>query len=88
VVGRLDHIFKGELDVAEAQVLQETQDALEVLIVRRDSYDESSERHLLKEFRSRLGSAIELRLRYVDSIPREANGKFRAVKSKVGRLDS
>ena len=86
MVGRLDHIFKGELDVAEAQVLQETRDALEVLIVRRDSYDESSERHLLKEFRSRLGSAIELRLRYVDSIPREANGKFRAVKSKIGRL--
>ncbi len=87
MVGRLDHIFKGELDVAEAQVLQETQDALEVLIVRRDSYDENSERHLLEEFRSRLGKAIELRLRYVDSIPREANGKFRAVKSKVGRLN-
>jgi phenylacetate-CoA ligase len=88
LVGRLDHIFKGELDVAEAQILQETQDALEVLVVRRDSYDENSERHLLKECRSRLGSAIELRLRYVDSIPREPNGKFRAVKSKVGRLDS
>jgi phenylacetate-CoA ligase len=85
-IGRLDHIFKGELDVAEAQVLQETQDALDVLVVRRDSYDEKSERHLLEEFRSRVGSAIEVRLRYVDSIPREPNGKFRAVKSKVGRL--
>jgi phenylacetate-CoA ligase len=87
-IGRLDHIFKGELDVAEAQVLQETQDALDVLIVRRPPYDEDSERHLVKEFRSRVGNSIELRLHYVDTIPREINGKLRAVKSKVGRLIS
>ena len=37
--------------------------------------------------RSLGADAIELRLRYVDSIPREANGKFRAVKSKIGRLN-
>ena len=54
--------------------------------MRRDSYDATSERGLLKEFRSRLGDRIEIELRYVDGIPREPNGKFRAVKSKVGRL--
>lgn len=86
LVGRLDHIFKEQLDVAEAQVLQETRDALDVLVVRRDSYDDDSERSLLKEFRSRLGDEIAIRLRYVDAIPREPNGKLRAVKSAVGRL--
>lgn len=86
LVGRLDHIFKEQLDVAEAQVLQETRDALEVLVVRHPSYDEASERRLLAEFRSRLGEAMRYDLRYVDAIPREKNGKFRAVKSKVGRL--
>jgi len=86
LVGRLDHIFKEQLDVAEAQVLQETRDALDVLVVRRASYDGDSERSLLKEFRSRLGDEIAIRLRYVDAIPREPNGKLRAVKSAVGRL--
>jgi len=85
LVGRLDHIFKEQLDVAEAQILQETERALDVLLVRRPSYDEASEEKLLAEFRSRLGEAIRIDLRYVDAIPREPNGKFRAVKSKVGR---
>ncbi len=30
LVGRLDHIFKEQLDVAEAQIVQETRDAVEV----------------------------------------------------------
>jgi phenylacetate-CoA ligase len=86
LVGRLDHIFKEQLQVAEAQVLQETSDALEVLVVRRSGYDDAAERALLKEFRTRLGEEIAIELRYVDAIPREANGKLRAVKSAVGRL--
>jgi len=86
LVGRLDHIFKEQLDVAEAQVLQETPAALDVLIVRRPGYGAASEQSLLKEFRSRLGEEIAIDLRYVDAIPRESNGKFRAVKSAVGKL--
>jgi phenylacetate-CoA ligase len=86
LVGRLDHIFKEQLDVAEAQVLQQTRDALEVLVVRRPEYGDASERALLKEFRDRLGDQIRIELRYVESIPREPNGKLRAVKSAVGRL--
>ena len=85
-VGRLDHIFKEQLDVAEAQVLQEDTSALEIRVVRRPSFSEASERSLRKEFRARLGEEIALEFRYVDSIPREPNGKLRAVKSAVGRL--
>ena len=79
--------WSSQLDVAEAQILQETAEALEVLVVRRPSYDEASEGKLLQEFRSRLGEAIRIELRYVEAIPREPNGKFRAVKSRVGRLN-
>jgi phenylacetate-CoA ligase len=86
LVGRLDHIFKEQLDVAEAQVLQETRDSLDVRVVRRPSFDDSSERKLMAEFRARLGEDIRIDLHYVDAIAREANGKFRAVKSKVGSL--
>jgi hypothetical protein len=40
---------------------------------------------VIKQIRSRLGFEIEIRIRLVNSIPREPNGKFRAVKSAVGR---
>ncbi len=83
-VGRLDHIFKDQLDIGEAQILQDDATAIEVRFVPRDCFDERSERALVKEIRSRLGDEIRVDLRRVDEIPREANGKFRAVKSKVG----
>jgi len=85
LVGRLDHIFKDQLRIAEAQILQETREAIEVRLVPRGEWDAASERDLVKEIRSRLGDEIRIDLRPVDSIPREPNGKFRAVKSKVGR---
>jgi phenylacetate-CoA ligase len=86
LVGRLDHIFKQQLDVAEAQIVQETKDAVTVRVVRRPSWSAASERGLLKEIRSRLGDAIRVDFVYLEAIERERNGKFRAVKSAVGRL--
>jgi phenylacetate-CoA ligase len=84
-IGRMDHIFKEQLDVAEAQILQEEAAAIEVLIVPRPSYAPATESALLREIRSRVGQEIRVDLRCVEEIPREPNGKFRAVKSSVGR---
>ncbi len=84
-IGRLDHIFKEQLDVAEAQILQEEKDSIEVRVVPRASYDERAEAALRKEIRARLGERIRIDVLVVPEIAREANGKFRAVKSKVGR---
>jgi phenylacetate-CoA ligase len=86
LVGRLDHVFKEQLEVAEAQILQNTKDAIDVLIVPRGNYTELSQRRLLREIRSRLGDQIAIHIRPVANIPREPNGKFRAVKSRVGRI--
>jgi phenylacetate-CoA ligase len=86
-VGRMDHIFKEQREVAEAQILQENAAEIEVLIVPLANYDERSERNVIREFRSRLGTEIGIRLRQVEEIPREPNGKFRAVKSVVGKLE-
>ena len=88
MIGRLDHIFKEQLDVTEAQILQATPKSIEVRLVPRATYTDASERGLLKEFRSRVGEDIEIKIRLVDDIPREPNGKFRAVKSNVGRSAS
>jgi phenylacetate-CoA ligase len=84
-IGRLDHIFKEQLDVAEAQILQDTAEAIEVRLVPRSTFGARAEEALLKEIRARLGDDIRIDLRRVEAIPRESNGKFRAVKSTVGR---
>jgi phenylacetate-CoA ligase len=83
-IGRLDHIFKDQLDIAEAQILQDESGRLRVLVVRRDNYTQTSERELLKQFRTRVGDEIAIEIAYCDSIDREPNGKFRAVKSAIG----
>ncbi len=84
-IGRLDHIFKLQTDVVEAQILQHRKDRIEVLLVVRPSYNATSEQSLLREFHSRLGDAMQIEFRKVAAIPREANGKFRAVKSFLGK---
>ncbi len=86
MVGRLDHIFKEQYDVAEAQILQEDAHAIEVLVVPGETWNEASQNRLLKEIRSRLGDEIEIEVRMVNDIAREPNGKFRAVKSRIGRI--
>jgi phenylacetate-CoA ligase len=88
LIGRLDHIFKQQLDVAEAQILQEVPEAIEVLVVPRASFSRHSERGLIKEIRARVGDEIEVGIRLVERVPREPNGKLRAVKSRVGRIDA
>jgi hypothetical protein len=56
--------------------------------VPRASWGPAAERSLRKEIRSRLGPEIGVTIRLVDAIPREPNGKFRGVKSRVGMLPS
>jgi phenylacetate-coenzyme A ligase PaaK-like adenylate-forming protein len=84
-IGRLDHIFKGETAVAEAQILQESAESIEIRVVPRARFDDESLQSLLAETRSRLGDEIGIDVTLVDAIERESNGKFRAVKSKIGR---
>lgn len=85
-IGRLDHIFKDLRCVAEAQIVQETPAAIELRLVPSESWEATSEAAVLGEVRSRLGEEIRVDIQLVREIPREANGKFRAVKSSVGRL--
>jgi phenylacetate-CoA ligase len=85
LVGRMDHVFKDQHDVAEAQIVQEEARSIEIRIVPHATWTQASERSVRKEIRARLGEQIEIRIELVESIARESNGKFRAVKSSVGR---
>jgi len=86
-VGRMDHIFKSMAQIEEAQILQDSPSSIDVLLVPGPRYDSTSEAKLRREFRSRLGSEIRVDLHCVESIDREPNGKFRAVKSTIAQPD-
>ncbi|MGA7731701.1 MAG: AMP-binding protein [Chloroflexia bacterium] len=82
-VGRLDPIFKAHLPVIEAQVIQETLDCLRVRYVPAPGFTAASGRSIVERLQERMG-AVRVVLEEVEQVPREANGKFRAVICKIG----
>jgi phenylacetate-CoA ligase len=88
LVGRLDHIFKEQYEIEEAQIVQENVHSIEVLVVAGTGFGVRDRKSLEREVHARLGERIRVNIRQVASIPREPNGKFRAVRSLVGRIES
>lgn len=82
-IGRLDFVFKGIDHVAEAQLIQDSPEHLQVLVVPRVEYVDGDSRRILGALRERLGSDMRIEIRQVDHIPRTAGGKFRYVVSHV-----
>ena len=79
-VGRLDPVFKADMPIREAQVIQETRHDLRVLIVPASGYSVATESDIVTRLRDRVGE-MEVSVDVVDAIPRAANGKFKAVVS-------
>ena len=79
MIGRLDHIYKGLHNIAEAQIVQERLDEVRILVVPFGGFSKSEESRLLSNARSRLGQNITIKVECVPSIPRTRNGKFRGV---------
>ncbi len=78
-VGRLDHIFKDMVNIAEAQIRQEKAGNLIFSVVKGSDYSADDERALLDETRKRLGNEIRVDIEYRGSIPRTRSGKLRLV---------
>jgi phenylacetate-CoA ligase len=83
LVGRMDHVFKGRYDIAEAQIVQDEIDALRVLVVPANDWKEGSAQGLERALHDRLGMRMRVEILLTDQIEREPNGKLRAVKSRV-----
>lgn len=81
-IGRLDPVFKADLPIREAQIIQESLDCIQVMFVPAAGLRQSHIKDLERRLTDRLGE-MEIRLTSVDSIPRGPNGKFRAVISKL-----
>jgi phenylacetate-CoA ligase len=78
---RFDYIFKHAPNVRECQVVQERLGEITLRLVRRHVYDTNDERTLREEVRKWISPTLGVSFDYISEIPREANGKFRAVKS-------
>jgi phenylacetate-CoA ligase len=81
-IGRLDPVFKADLPIREAQIIQETSTQLRVLFVPTTAFQDEDGTALIRRIRDRVGE-MDIVLEQVDEVPRTANGKFRAVISHI-----
>jgi phenylacetate-coenzyme A ligase PaaK-like adenylate-forming protein len=77
-IGRLDPIFKVDLPILEAQIVQESLDQITVRYIPTSEFTLDTGEIIIKRLMDRMGK-ISVNLEAVNAIPREANGKFRAV---------
>jgi phenylacetate-CoA ligase len=80
---RFDYLFKDTHHIREVQVVQREPGAIALRIVRRGGYSTRDESFLREELRKWISPTLGVSFEYIDEIPREANGKFRAVVSEL-----
>lgn len=86
-MGRLDPVFKSDLPVREAQIVQESLGRIVVNYVPDPEFRlEVHGRSLQARLQERLGRC-EIVLQEVGEVPRTANGKFRAVICRLSPAD-
>jgi phenylacetate-CoA ligase len=82
-VGRMDPVFKADLSIREAQIVQEELDVVRVRVAPGAEFGARQEEELKRRIRQRLGEGMRVEVERVKEIERGAGGKFRAVISKV-----
>ena len=81
-VGRLDPVFKTQLPLSEAQIIQETLKSVRVRYVSSPGFTQETARLIKKRLQDRMG-AVEVILDSVTEIPRGPNGKFQSVICRI-----
>lgn len=79
-IGRLDPVFKADIPIQEAQIIQEDLETVRIKYIPGPEYDH--DQLLSQRLHERLGN-MNFIFERVESIPRGSNGKFKAVISKV-----
>jgi phenylacetate-CoA ligase len=80
-LGRLDPVFKADLPLVEAQVVQEGPGRLRVRIVPARRLTDADRQLLVRRVRDHVGD-MAVEIEELDHIERDAAGKFRAVVSR------
>jgi phenylacetate-CoA ligase len=82
-IGRMDHIFKDMVNVQEAQIRQVRPGQLTIRVVRAAGFGARDEHELLRETAKRVGPETDVKIEYVQSLPRTRMGKLRFVVSDI-----
>src|SRR5690554_6788336 len=73
--------------IVRYQIIQEELNKLNFnIVVDTAKYNKNEEKRFLKNWRDRVGTKMEIELKYVDEIPVEKSGKFRIVKNHIKHL--
>lgn len=81
-IGRLDPVFKADLPIREAQIIQVSLESVLVHYVPAPNCSQQDLNVLAARLQERLGT-IGVKLEAVEKVSRTANGKFRAVISRI-----
>lgn len=81
-IGRLDPVFKADLPIHEAQIVQEDLDHITVRVVPTPEFTAAAAATITERLRQRVGP-MTIRIQEVERLERSASGKLRAVVSHV-----
>jgi phenylacetate-CoA ligase len=84
-VGKLDHVFKDTVHIAEAQIHQNSDLSITVYAVKTQEDVSADERKALQQFEASFTCAVPINFKYVAEIPRANSGKLRFVVSEARR---
>jgi phenylacetate-CoA ligase len=87
-IGRLDPVFKGQLPIREAQIIQESLDLIRVKVVPASGFNAESSAQIKRRLLDRIGGGVEIVVDPVGHIERTSSGKFRSVISLVKRSNA
>jgi phenylacetate-CoA ligase len=85
-IGRFDPVFKADLAIREAQIIQEDFDTIRVKLVPAPGYKKEDGLRIAQRLRDRVGN-LNVIQELVGKIPRNANGKFKAVVSHISVVE-
>lgn len=83
VIRRLDFVFKDQVNIVEAQIVQKSLDLVEFRIVKGKKYTQKDEQILAQDIVEYLAGKINYKIVYVDEIPKTKNGKMKFIVSEV-----
>jgi phenylacetate-CoA ligase len=77
------NVFKWTTGIAASQIVQETVDHFVLKLVPGDGYEPGQAEVAVAALRQRVGADVRVDVQVLDDLPRGANGKLRAVVSRV-----
>lgn len=82
-VGKLDHVFKDTIHIAEAQIHQHADHSITVYAKKTQEDVSEDERIARMQFAKSFTCEVPIRFEYVEAVPRAKSGKLRFVVSEI-----